>query len=196
MGPGAVAVFAALACLITTTVHVNGSEVALMDSANSGSVLRCFQSATLSKKTTWSPCDESTWQEPVLCEADGTHQARCVAAVDLRDHRVSRGCMNHKDADFLYMYSSPKEQAGQCRVSRGTVYCFCDNDMCNDHQLIVNHQCFHCGRKGLGLQECATRAGVIHKCLSPYILSLGKKTMGYMYCVKEIDYAKDGAVAR
>jgi hypothetical protein len=104
--------------------------------------------------------------------------------------------MNHKDADFLYMYSSPKEQAGQCRVSRGTVYCFCDNDMCNDHQLIVNHQCFHCGRKGLGLQECATRAGVIHKCLSPYILSLGKKTMGYMYCVKEIDYAKDGAVAR
>jgi hypothetical protein len=194
-------------CLVAGTVVLLAFCVTLVSQGVEGqinihlppgppSAIKCRHSGTLARKPTWSICDESRWQSPVICDHEAGHKAQCVSAIDLYDHRLSRGCLSHTEMDLLYMFSSRSEQTGRCRVSNGTIYCFCEHDMCNDHNLFVDHKCFHCGGPGHAMQECKTKNGVIHKCLSPFVLSLGKKTHGTIYCVKEVDTAAGGAVAR
>jgi hypothetical protein len=49
--------------------------------------IKCRHSGTLARKPTWSICDESKWQSPVICDHEAGHKAQCVSAIDLYDHR-------------------------------------------------------------------------------------------------------------
>ncbi|CAG0915590.1 unnamed protein product [Notodromas monacha] len=151
--------------------------------------LICHKSSNLRNRTTWSECDETRWGLSQSC-ACGDGESLCVSAVDLARHTVAKGCMS-KDA-LRSLQLRGQNQADFCRVSKRyptQLYCTCSTNGCNRDLLLSERMCYHCW-------NCDDRNMKLRHCFSGFVLSKGMSGAGHVYCVKEIDYTRDGQINR